>query len=102
MLITYTLEILPYAIRAKGFALMVRHNPSFSCHPYSPAPLKESGCIISASTQPVRGSLGSRCDGLEICESQSLSSLKEPGLINRSISFSVVGWVSSWSSLSYS
>jgi hypothetical protein len=27
MLITYTLEILPYAIRAKGFALMVRHNP---------------------------------------------------------------------------
>ena len=27
MLITYTLEILPYAIRAKGFALMVRYNP---------------------------------------------------------------------------
>lgn len=27
MLITYTLEILPYAIRAKGFALMVRYGP---------------------------------------------------------------------------
>jgi hypothetical protein len=29
MLITYTLEILPYAIRAKGFALMVRYGPIF-------------------------------------------------------------------------
>ena len=27
MLITYTLEILPYTIRAKGFALMVRYGP---------------------------------------------------------------------------
>ena len=27
MLITYTLEILPYALRAKGFALMVRYGP---------------------------------------------------------------------------
>lgn len=25
MLVTYTLEILPFAIQAKGFALMVRH-----------------------------------------------------------------------------
>ena len=56
MLITYTLEILPYAIRAKGFALMVRYGPivlaiitHFSA---------EFGRIISVGTQPDCGSLG--------------------------------------------
>ena len=35
MLVTYTLEILPYAIRAKGFALMVCYISMFLRHHYS-------------------------------------------------------------------
>jgi len=30
LIVSYTLEILPYSIRARGFALMVRYDPGFS------------------------------------------------------------------------
>jgi hypothetical protein len=65
MLITYTLEILPYAIRAKGFALMVRYGPivlvSIITH-FS----AEFGRFILVGAQPGCRSLGSKCDRLEI------------------------------------
>jgi hypothetical protein len=69
LLVAYTLEILPFAIRAKGFALMVRHvmarrSPAVRSLLTIP---KEFDRIVITGTQPVCGSLGPRCDRLEIC-----------------------------------
>lgn len=68
MLVAYTLEILPFNVRAKGFAVMVsfysRESVCLSTHLRSV--YTEYYCVPHARVQPVRESLGFRRDQLEI------------------------------------
>ena len=68
VLVAYTLEILPVAIRAKGFAVVVCHcllSPRFPLLIVS----KESDRLASTRIEPVGGSLGFQSNRLEICKS---------------------------------
>jgi hypothetical protein len=70
MLVAYTSEILPFAIRAKGFALMVRQFMARRSPAVAPCLRfpKEFDRIVITGIEPDCGSLGPRCDRLEICE----------------------------------
>lgn len=58
MLIAYTLEILPFNIRAKGFAVMVRSAFSrIDILSYTGLQI-ESRCIVNSSVQPIREPVG--------------------------------------------
>jgi hypothetical protein len=48
MLVAYALEILPYAIRAKGFAYMVCYNPRRSCAVISDSPSPKNMAVSAA------------------------------------------------------
>jgi hypothetical protein len=100
MLITYTLEILPYAIRAKGFALMVRYGPIVVAPLSLTSPQNLVVSLALAVNQSVDpwalNAIGWKYVGLKPFP------LKRAGLIDHSTSFTVGGWASSWSSLSYS
>lgn len=68
MLVAYTLEILPFNVRAKGFAVMVSvYNREFVClSTHLRFVYTEYYCMPHARVQPIRESLGFRRDQLEI------------------------------------
>ena len=68
MLAAYSLEILPLAIRAKGFAVMVCHR---LLSPWSSLLIvsEESDRLTSTGSEPVHRPLGLRSNRLEIRKS---------------------------------
>lgn len=67
MLVSYTLEILPYSIRAKGFAVMVCFPGLLMLTISAYMVSVEHDCLPDERVQSVCQPLGSRCYELEIC-----------------------------------
>lgn len=101
MLVAYTLEILPFAIRVKGFALMVSHfmTPSFSARHtlrFSKNVVVSLSLAFNQLVDPwAFNAIGWRYVGLSL-------TLKRSGLIDYSISSTVDGWALNWPLLSSS
>jgi hypothetical protein len=102
MLVAYTLEILPFAIRAKGFALMVRHvmaRRSPAVAPYLRFPKNLTVSLSLAFNQFVDpwalDAIGWKYVGVSLTP-------ELPYLIHHSISSTVHGCSLNWSLLSCS
>jgi hypothetical protein len=100
MLVTYTLEILPFAIQAKGFALMVSHVMTRRfpvVNPYLRFPKNLTVSLSLAFSQLVDpwalDVIGWKYVGVSLTPEYS-------DLMGRSISSTVRGWALNWSLLS--
>lgn len=74
MLVAYTLEILPFNIRAKGFAIMVSSFCPMDLERKGIYSTAEHYCLSNTGFQPICQSLGIGCSGMEICESSQVKS----------------------------
>jgi hypothetical protein len=102
LLVAYTLEILPFAIRAKGFALMVRHimaHRSPAITPYLRFPKNLTVSLSLALNQFVDpwalDAIGWKYVGVSLTP-------EHPYLIDHSISYTVHGFALNWPLLSCS
>ena len=75
MLVAYTLEILPFNIRAKGFAVMVCHCTDTALKPMLTSLYRintDPRSVTDTCIQPICEPMGSRCPRMEICEPPSI------------------------------